>query len=85
MISVSVVLCITAWPRTPARQRRVSSWLGAAPSYGSSPLSAARFSTSSSRSPVLVRLPLWPRATEPAAVERNVGCAFSHTLDPVVE
>jgi hypothetical protein len=22
---------------------------------------------------------------EPAAVERKVGCAFSHTLEPVVE
>ena len=34
---------------------------------------------------VLVRLPLWPSAIEPVAVERNVGCALAHTLEPVVE
>ena len=49
------------------------------------PLSASRFSTSVSRSRVLVRFPLWPRAIEPLAVERNVGWAFSQTLAPVVE
>ena len=30
---------------------------------------------------MLVRLPLWPRASEPVAVARNVGWAFSQTLD----
>ena len=34
---------------------------------------------------VLVMLPLWPSARWPVAVCRNVGCAFSHTLEPVVE
>jgi hypothetical protein len=39
---------------------------------------------SSTRSWVLVRLPLWASATEPLEVGRNVGCAFCHTLEPVV-
>jgi hypothetical protein len=33
---------------------------------------------------VLVRLPLCASAIEPDAVDRNVGWAFAHTLEPVV-
>ena len=51
---------------------------------GSSPLSRrARDPRASSRA--LVRFPLWPSAMWPVAVDRKVGCAFSHTLAPVVE
>ena len=46
---------------------------------------AASSSTRLARSPVLVRLPLWPSAIEPSAVERKVGCALCQTLAPVVE
>ena len=31
---------------------------------------------------MLVRLPLWPSAMLPVAVERKVGCAFFQTLAP---
>ena len=34
---------------------------------------------------VLVRLPLWARASPPACVARKVGCALCQTLAPVVE
>jgi hypothetical protein len=34
---------------------------------------------------VLIRFPLCPSATLTDGVARNVGCAFSHTDDPVVE
>ena len=34
---------------------------------------------------VLVRLPLWPSAIDPAAVGRNVGWALCQALAPVVE
>ena len=34
---------------------------------------------------VLVRLPLCPSASETCGVDRNVGCAFAHTDEPVVE
>ena len=44
-----------------------------------------RSAASRASSPVLVRLPLWPSATAPCAVARKVGCAFSHTEEPVVE
>jgi len=48
---------------------------------------ALRTATTSSRSSaVLTRLPLWPSAMPlPVAVVRNVGCAFSHVVEPVVE
>ena len=49
------------------------------------PLVAASSSTRCIRSPVSIRLPLWPRAIEPVGVERNVGCALRQTLAPVVE
>ena len=42
--------------------------------------------TSSRSSAVLTRLPLWPSASPlPVAVVRNVGCAFSQVVEPVVE
>ena len=34
---------------------------------------------------VLIRFPLWPSARLAAGVDRNVGCAFSHTDAPLVE
>ncbi len=53
---------------------------------GSSDSVASSRSASQSRSSrVLVRLPLWPRAMPPVAVERKVGWAFCQTLPPVVE
>jgi hypothetical protein len=33
----------------------------------------------------LIKLPLWPRARLAVGVDRNVGCAFSHTEEPLVE
>ena len=55
-------------------------------SPGSSDSVASSRSVSQSRSSrVLVRLPLWPRAMPPEAVERKVGWAFFQTLAPVVE
>ena len=46
------------------------------------PASAALLASSA----VLTRLPLWHSARPvPAAVVRNVGCAFSHVEAPVVE
>ncbi len=50
-----------------------------------SPRSAARSRTRRRSWAVLVRLPLWARATVPAAVAPSVGCAFSQRLAPVVE
>ena len=52
---------------------------------GSSPDVSASSASRARSSWVLVRLPLWPSARWPVAVCRNVGCAFSHTLEPVVE
>ena len=52
---------------------------------GNSPESSARALSRSRSSRVLVKFPLWPSARFPVAVERKVGCAFSHTLAPVVE
>ena len=41
---------------------------------------------SSRSSAVLTRLPLWPSDEPlPVAVVRNVGCAFSQVVEPVVE
>jgi hypothetical protein len=34
---------------------------------------------------VLIKLPLWPSARLADGVARNVGCALSHTDEPVVE
>ena len=48
------------------------------------PCSRACASRAASSS-VLIRLPLWPRATPPVAVARNVGWALSQTEEPVVE
>ena len=42
------------------------------------------FCTNSAKSPVFVRLPLWAKASVPYLVGRNVGCAFTQVLDPVV-
>jgi hypothetical protein len=47
----------------------------------SSPISA----TFLTRSAVLIRLPLWARASEPYAVGWNVGWALCQLLAPVVE
>ena len=52
---------------------------------GNSPDVLANSASRSDRSAVLVRFPLCPRARLPVAVGRNVGWAFSHTLEPVVE
>ena len=52
---------------------------------GSSPDDSARSASRARSSWVLVMLPLWPSARWPVAVCRNVGWAFSHTLEPVVE
>ena len=52
---------------------------------GSAPDRDSASATRIASSWVLVRLPLWPSARWPVAVERNVGWAFSQTLDPVVE
>ena len=51
----------------------------------SSPGSLGRSATSCASSWVLIRLPLWPSASEPSAVGRNVGCALCQVLAPVVE
>ena len=48
-------------------------------------LASSRSASQSRSSRVLVRLPLWPRAIPPVAVERKVGWAFFQTLPPVVE
>ena len=48
-------------------------------------VASSRSASQSRSSRVLVRLPLWPRAMPPVAVERKVGWAFSQTLAPVVE
>ena len=50
-------------------------------SPGRSPAGPARAASSS----VLIKFPLWPSATPPAGVGRNVGWAFSHTDEPLVE
>jgi hypothetical protein len=42
-------------------------------------------STIAASSSVLMRLPLWPSARLPDAVERKVGWAFSQTEAPLVE
>ena len=42
------------------------------------------FATISARSPVLVRLPLWAKASVPYLVGRKVGWAFTQVLEPVV-
>ena len=83
IMSVSVVLCI-------ARCRSVSR--GAGPPRGWSRVVVGQLARLGAplldqpgSSPVLVRLPLWASAIAPAAVERNVGWAFSQTLAPVVE
>ena len=55
-------------------------WPGGPPA----PSSRARASRAVSSS-ALIRLPLWPRATPPVAVARNVGWALSHTEEPAVE
>ena len=49
------------------------------PRVPSAPLAMA----ASSR--VLIRFPLWPSARLATGVDRNVGCAFSHTDAPLVE
>jgi hypothetical protein len=60
-------------------------WLLWRDGMSSSPATDARLSTHSARSRVLVRLPLWARATDPFAVGRNVGWALCQVLAPVVE
>src|SRR5579875_3246226 len=40
---------------------------------------------SAASSRVLIRLPLWPSATDPAGPARKVGWAFCQTDDPLVE
>ena len=42
------------------------------------------FSTISAKSPVLVRLPLWAKASVPYWVGRKVGWALTQVLEPVV-
>ena len=51
----------------------------------SSSLALGSAATCDISSAVLIRLPLWPSAIDPSAVGRNVGWAFSQTLEPVVE
>ena len=45
---------------------------------------SAGIATSSASSPVLVRLPLWAKASVPYLVGRRVGCALTQVLEPVV-
>ena len=51
----------------------------------SPPCSASAPLAMAASSSVLIRLPLCPRARLATGVDRNVGCAFSHTDAPVVE
>jgi hypothetical protein len=57
----------------------------AGPPFASAPPRRADSSTSAASSRVLIRLPLWPSARPPHGVARNVGWAFCHTDDPLVE
>jgi hypothetical protein len=44
-----------------------------------------RPATAAASSPALTRFPLCASAIEPVEVDVKVGCAFSHTDDPLVE
>ena len=50
----------------------------------SRPLLGSSFCTNSAKSPVLVKFPLWAKASVPYLVGRRVGCALTQVLDPVV-
>ena len=54
-------------------------------SSGNSPDSRDRANSRRRSAAILVMFPLWPSARCPVAVARNVGCAFSQILAPVVE
>lgn len=68
---------VTRWVSDVASSGRLSNAI--------SPLAVSDSSTSRVSSPVFTRLPLCASATLPVAVDRKVGCAFSHTDEPVVE
>ncbi len=74
----------SGWPASRAVSRSVSLVAAVRPEREtcSSPGSSATIAASSA---VLTRFPLWPRASDPLAVARKVGWAFSQTEDPVVE
>ena len=80
--SAARALSATLSPRRPANSAASTS-VSEVPT-GPRHASAAP-STIVASSRVLMRLPLWPSARLPDEVDRKVGCAFSHTEEPLVE
>ena len=84
--STSSAVASSVWSGSPASSA-VTSAVSVVLPRASSPRRwlPYRSATRSTSSAVLVRLPLCPSATVPAAVGPSVGCAFSHVEPPVVE
>ncbi len=81
----SMVSGLSSSSRCPASSAVTRSVSLVAATWVARPSLRGRSATISASWAVLTRFPLWPRAIEPCAVARNVGCAFSHTEAPVVE
>ena len=81
--SIRPITSATASPRSAAPCSAISAAITSVSEVER--IDTRRASSSSRRAAVFVRLPLCPSATVRPPAWRTTGCAFCHTVEPVVE